>query len=585
MSDIEGDIPDLSTQSASSEQAVTSNQATESNQTGQSQQFWQTTPNGEQPVDPMERTFPQHENFRPSGLDCGGVQTQSPLQTQYQNTRSMGEEIDASTSGGPQLPPFQAPDLFSNSPDAGTEISYGSLVDVATARWFGMLATDADFGTISTEGYNVPQAQIPASGQQADTANFWNTSTGRPPWALATGHTTWEVRQGSNQEASRQSVPDYSLWKSPNALTLQDNEQHLFEVFVARISHWIDLFDPLQHFCTLVPRLAMFNIGLLGAILALSIRYLSLNSSVAAENLYERHDALRYYHESLHYVQNAMQYSSYLTSLELLATALIISAYEMLDGSRRDWERHLQGVFGIQRSQVIHGDTGGLRAAVWWAWLQQDVWAAFRDKRKTFTFWRPVKTFGELNPWELAARAVFVMAKVVNYCAEIENSGEENNIQSRIDAADRLHSMLDDWERHLTIEFMPLPRQTNSGDVFKPRWIQPPMFGVAMQMYNAARILLVLHRPSGGGLNGFMRRQKQLDKYAEAICGIAVTLTDYGSSVASSQCLFIAGMCTSDERKRHEILRLIGLCRQRSGWPVKPMDDELKAIWDTSDAG
>jgi hypothetical protein len=45
-----------------------------------------------------------------------------------------------------------------------------------------------------------------------------------------------------------------------------------------------------------------------------------------------------------------------------------------------------------------------------------------------------------------------------------------------------------------------------------------------------------------------------------------------------------AGMCTSDERKRNEILRLIDLCRQRTGWPVNPMDEELKAIWDSSGA-
>lgn len=123
--------------------------------------------------------------------------------------------------------------------------------------------------------------------------------------------------------------------------------------------------------------------------------------------------------------------------------------------------------------------------------------------------------------------------------------------------------------------------------------------GVAVQIYNAARILLALHRPSIGGLNGFMKRQKHLDRYAEAIGGIAVTLTDYASSVASSQCLFIgtfcspvsatmfdfdtAGMCTFDERKRKEILRLIDMCRMRTGWPVKPMHEELKAIWGSPD--
>jgi hypothetical protein len=60
-----------------------------------------------------------------------------------------------------------------------------------------------------------------------------------------------------------------------------------------------------------------------------------------------------------------------------------------------------------------------------------------------------------------------------------------------------------------------------------------------MQIYNAARILLTLHRPLPGGLNGFMKRQRHLDRYVEAVGGIATALTDYGSGVISSQCLFI----------------------------------------------
>jgi hypothetical protein len=124
----------------------------------------------------------------------------------------------------------------------------------------------------------------------------------------------------------------------------------------------------------------------MNAVLALSCRHLSLNPGISIDEPPDRNSALQYYYQTLHYVQKAMRYSSYQTSLELLATTLIISTYEMLDGSRKDWERHLEGVFWIQRSQVIHGESEGLKSAVWWAWLCQDVWAAFREKRKTFTF-------------------------------------------------------------------------------------------------------------------------------------------------------------------------------------------------------
>lgn len=218
------------------------------------------------------------------------------------------------------------------------------------------------------------------------------------------------------------------------------------------------------------------NVGLMKAILALSARHISLNPGIAADQTHDRNDALQYYNETLHYLSKAMQYETYKTSLELLATALIVSTYEMLDGSGKDWERHLQGVFWIQRSQVIHGDSKGLKQAVWWAWLCQDVWAAFREKRKTFTFWKPTRTFADMNPYELASRSVYIIAKVVNYCSREDS--EASDMSVRIENADKLLDMLDEWERYLTTEFTPLPYKTDdAADVFQPIWIHPPAFG------------------------------------------------------------------------------------------------------------
>ena len=275
----------------------------------------------------------------------------------------------------------------------------------------------------------------------------------------------------------------------------------------------------------------------------------------------------------------------------------------MLDGSRRDWERHLKGVFWIQRSQVIHGDSQGLKQAVWWAWLCQDIWAAFRERRKAFTFWKPARTFKELNSHELAARSVYVMAQIVNYCSEEEIESGKRNIQTRMDKADNLNKTLDEWKAALTMEFTPLPLPANDEKYgFKPLWIHPPSFGthvflvslyytlisftgIAIQVHYAARILLLLHRPSLGGIGDFIEQQATLVRFVNIICGIAVTLTDDASGVMCSQCLFIAGMCTSNVERRHGILSMINSCRQRTGWPIKPLAEELEVIWNKSDKG
>ena len=330
-------------------------------------------------------------------------------------------------------------------------------------------------------------------------------------------------------------------WQVSRHLTLENNEQGVFDNFVTHISQWMDLFDPYRHFSSLVPRLALQNVGLLNAILALSTRHISLCSVDEIQPSFAYEDALRYYNETLQYVSTALQYDSYHTSDELLVTTLIVSAFEMLgDGSSREWERHLQGVFWIQRSQVIHGDSGGLRGAVWWAWLSQDIWAAFRDKRKVFSFWRPERALRDLNPTELAARSVFVLARVINYCNHDEADNTPETIVSRLRTAETLSKTLDEWASLLTPEFSPLPRNEQAASaVFQSLWIHPPAFGVSVQVHHAARILLLLHRPSLGGINEAQQRQVALARHVEVVCGIALMLSDYASSTMSSQCLFI----------------------------------------------
>lgn len=227
----------------------------------------------------------------------------------------------------------------------------------------------------------------------------------------------------------------------------------------------------------------MHSVGLMNAILALSARHLSLIQDDKAPNGREYHpdpnDAVDFYLKTLHYSQRALQYDTYKTSLELLAISIIISSYEMLGGSSANWGKHLEGVFWIQRSQVIHGDTGGLRQAVWWAWLCQDVWAAFREKRKPFTFWSPSKMLAELSPIEIAARSVYNYATVVGFCSS-EAMSNGRDVSTRTLEADVLLQRLDEWKKHLTLEFEPLPSvvpQEESENVFPSVWIQPAVFG------------------------------------------------------------------------------------------------------------
>lgn len=238
------------------------------------------------------------------------------------------------------------------------------------------------------------------------------------------------------------------------------------------------MFDPARTFSTRVPHLAVRNAGLLNAILALSGYHQSLDESIPREERADQNSALQYYYQTLHYVQRAMCYPSYQKSQELMATTLIVSTYEMLRGSRKDWQQHLQGVFWILRSRLIEVETSSLESTTWWAWLVQDIWVAFRERRRTYSTWMPKKAYSELSSHELASRAVWVLAQVVNFCALDPTEDAEAALPGRLRWAKALKMMLREWRTHLTVEFSPLPATSRHGaQVFQPYMIHPQCFG------------------------------------------------------------------------------------------------------------
>lgn len=289
------------------------------------------------------------------------------------------------------------------------------------------------------------------------------------------------------------------------------------------------------------------------------------------------HEPLQYYYETLHYIRESLRYASYTRSEELLATVIIISTYEMLDDGRGDWQRHLKGVFGIQRSQDVNGASGGLRQAVWRAWLRQDLWAAFRTKRACFSFWRPLKAISNLTQDELTNRAVFLLSQAVNFVAHSESTSSTTSEKAQ--TGETIMAALVEWQACSGPSFRPLPTVEAKNAVFKPLWLHPPHYALALQAYHFAKILVTLHRPASAGFQGYLQTQRALLQSVEAICAIAMELKDEGCQISSSQCLFGAGLCTQDLRSRETIIALIETCGVRSGWPMSNLIRELRAEW------
>ncbi|KAL4732049.1 hypothetical protein ACLX1H_001056 [Fusarium chlamydosporum] len=395
--------------------------------------------------------------------------------------------------------PSRVADWSTGQPDSASTTP-ASSASVAAVRWFGILANDA------------PNEEFPDDdafqGELLDTSSDGQVDNDVTPLQRATRIIDAQPEVPDRKNSHATNVPEETLWQASESISLLDREQALFKNFLHRICSWLDLFDPARTFSTRVPHLAVRNAGLLNAILALSSYHQSLDETIPFSQRPDQNIALQYYYQTLHYVQKAMRYSTYQNSQELMATTLMVSTYEMLRGSRQDWQQHLQGYHVVGLAEARH--------------------------------------MGCLSRKEKNLQAVWIMAQVINFCAVDSYTEMDGGLARRVSWAKGLRKMLDEWQSHLTVEFSALPTMGKTADVvFKPHLIHPQCFGLAVQLHHCSRILMKAHEPHLDGIQGLLRRQADIQQSIQMVCGIGMTLTEDASSMLSSQCLFIA--------VRHEI--------------------------------
>ncbi|KAI9926240.1 hypothetical protein MW887_004703 [Aspergillus wentii] len=378
-------------------------------------------------------------------------------------------------------------------------------------------------------------------------------------------------------------------WNTPNRIELSAVDFIFFQYYIEVVGPILDLFDTARHFSNVVPHLALRNTGLLKSILAVGAKHMSLGltDGPEVESPAPAHMATQYYYETLHYLSQTLLYPSYADSREILATATMISTYEMFDADSActgaDWEQHLRGSFWIQRSQDNDGESvDGLRRAVWWAWLRQDIWAAFQAGRPTLTFWRARKPLEELDSDELATRIVYICGKCVAYAASHGRSPHEDP-RPRIEQGDRLLRALDEWHRVLPASYQPVmvAMHSTSQTPFPPIRIHPPNHAGAMQMYHFARATVLLNQPTMGGLDAYCLRDKQLDESVKTVCGIANACQDHESAIAfvNVQALFAVGQFVRSSEMQGELLRTLENMLRISKYPARRLVAQLQKVW------
>jgi hypothetical protein len=217
---------------------------------------------------------------------------------------------------------------FSTTSPASTASGNVYSAETAPLRWLSLLQRDS---TLFDDHESEPLYQIPEHDDDDDDATDLNSLVGQMDFAPA-----------SNFPAHTGQAEPYNI---QGQLELSALEIMLLRHFIEHISTWIDLTDSNASFATDIPTMALRNRGLMLAILALSSRHQSLLTPQVNSPRHDRTAAVRYHSETLRYLQIVMEIPEYLKSDELLATVLLISKYEMIDGFESGWESHLKGVW------------------------------------------------------------------------------------------------------------------------------------------------------------------------------------------------------------------------------------------------
>lgn len=401
------------------------------------------------------------------------------------------------------------------------------------------------YDLLAEDAISSMQEQPQNSRWEFDIASLSRRQSPRQSVALEAGESLF-----NNVGVQSMTIPAQP-WNTETRIELKREEVIYFEHFVTVVAPILDLFDSEKHFANVVPHLALRNVGLLKSILAVGACHLALYQDQEVTDNVEpdvrpgtpvsdpnksattRRVAEQYYYETLHYISQNLLYQSYTSSYEILTTGIMISTYEMFgtvgNPDHSNWDRHLRGAFWIQRNAGTSGESSdGLQRAVWWAWLRQDIWAAFWTGRPALTIHQPKTPMAALSSEGLATRIIYIAAKCVQFAA----TPKQDDIAGYIEAGETLLRMLDAWKQLLPPSFEPIPIASTpeaksppyllAANQIQPIWIHPPAHAAAMQTYHFARIVVLLNQPSTGGLNTYQTRFKLLHESTSIVCGISI---------------------------------------------------------------
>lgn len=208
-----------------------------------------------------------------------------------------------------------------------------------------------------------------------------------------------------------------------------------------------------------------------------------------------------------------------------------------------------------------------------------------RQSRKTLTIWEPTRPVSSLQGHEFAARTIFLLAKAIKYATQ--DVRDSTDLNQKTAEGERHLQDLQEWYNLAPSSYQAMPNANanayalDSSALFPPIWVHPPFQAAALQCYYAAKVLILLNRPSLGGVNAYRDRERLLNEAVSSICGLAQSPTalDFPSTMIHFQALYVAGQCVHTAEHQAALFRILERILDAHNFPTRSVLDRLQSIW------
>ncbi|KAI4765346.1 hypothetical protein E4T52_01917 [Aureobasidium sp. EXF-3400] len=313
-------------------------------------------------------------------------------------------------------------------------------------------------------------------------------------------------------------------------------EAQLMRFFVERIAPAIDLCDRDRHFALVVPQRASQCPILLNAVFAASARHLSTISD------FDPIVSNKYNQECLKHLIPKLSDADAITDENLLAATVILRHLEELESS--DVENHLLGTHLLMSAQEHHRAlAGGLRKAVYWFGLRQEIYVSFVKQRPIHDSFKRCTMDVPLNPiddFDWANSIIARTGEVIQFCFDEREHSTTNydNIVQHFDA----------WFMQKPDSYMPIYSvETNSSNVFPELWYLNDAVITGLQHYHLGRALLAVYNP-------------RIPRHA-------------------SMMIAMGGDRFTERREQEGLFEILTKAQKEYAWPTQSVQEHLKEVW------